>query len=558
MKLIVGIDFGTSTTVVRYRMEDSDVIYSLKDQSGNSDIFPTVIFKYSDYDATDYGGQALVSATSGMRGNLNKNFKMDLLDPEKSEEAQNYLIEFLTFIRERFEEQTMGLNPSSTEIYISYPAKWDETMVRIMKDAVVAAGFNGIVKGRKEPEAATRNMLNNHLKELQRAKLLGPNKPLRIFMLDMGAGTTDISIFKLTIDGEGIPNITELLSYPSKVEKFLCGGREIDEALQKYIKDYCEQGGLEYLDPEAITTFNIKNWKDLMVSPRLKKELPISLLPGVSTILRSQQRSDLIDNFHIDRMDFEQATKEHWIKLYNLIKSAMAQYKYAKPEDIDFVCLTGGHSAWYTIPKLFNGEGVCNYIAKEGKDPDALNFKKLKDEPWRMNAVLDGLPHESVARGLCLMEQRMIYVTPSSNNVWARLTINDEPGEIVQVVNKLDDVLPVVNREVSHAKDIERNIFFNNRNIDVQIDLYIGETLENSEHRVLKLNQKVMSNIGALIIACIPLLNLIWFFAQMPFHITVAMDVTMTDEGLLEINGRFAIDQNTPITFTYDDLCIVQ
>ena len=67
-----------------------------------------------------------------------------------------------------------------------------------------------------------------------------------------------------------------------------------------------------------------------------------------------------------------------------------------------------------------------------------------------------------------------------------------------------------------------------------------------------------MSNIGALIIALIPLLNLIWFFAQMPFHITVAMDVTMTDEGLLEINGRFAIDNNSPITFTYDDLCVVQ
>ena len=400
-------------------------------------------------------------------------------------------------------------------------------------------------------------MLNNHLKELQRVKLLGANKPLRIFMLDMGAGTTDISIFKLTIDDEGIPNITELLSYPSKEEVILCGGREIDKSLQSHILKYCAEKGLNLM-PDCVELSNVKNWKETIVSPRLKSEQPIPLPAAVSLALRFSGRNDLIDGFSFDRSDFEQATKEHWKQLYNLIKSAMAQYKYAKPEDIDFVCLTGGHSAWYTIPKLFNGEGVCNYIAKEGKDPDALNFKKLKNEPWRMNAVLDALPHESVARGLCLMDQRMIYVTPSSNNVWARLTINDEPGEIVQVVNKLDDVLPVVNREVSHAKDIERNIFFNNRNIDVQIDLYIGETLENSEHRVLKLNQKVMSNIEALIIALIPLLNLIWFFAQMPFHITVAMDVTMTDEGLLEINGRFAIDDNSPITFTYDDLCVVQ
>ena len=557
MKLIVGIDFGTSTTVVRYRMEDSEIIQSLKDANGTSDIIPTVIFRNSDYDTTEYGVQALTSAISAVNGETIANFKMDLLDPEKREHAKELIEEYLKYIYSLFKEQTKGLYPTSTEINISYPAKWDDTMVKIMKNAVAKAGFEGKINGRKEPEAATRNMLNNHLKELQRAKLLGVNKPLRIFMLDMGAGTTDISIFKLTIDDEGIPNITELLSYPSKEEVILCGGREIDISLQDYIFNYCKGKGLALM-PDCVELPHVKHWKDLTVSPKLKTEQPFPLFTAVSLALKYSGRNDLVDGFSFDRSDFEQATKEHWKKLYSLIKSAMAQYKYAKPEDIDFVCLTGGHSAWYTIPKLFNGEGVCNYIAKDGKDPDALNFKKLKDEPWRMNVVLDALPHESVARGLCLMDQRMIYVTPSSNNVWARLTINDEPGEIVQVVNKLDDVLPVVNREVSHAKDIERNIFFNNRNIDVQIDLYIGETLENSEHRVLKLNQKVMSNIEALIIACIPVLNLIYFFAQMPFHITVAMGVTMTDEGLLEINGRFAIDQNTPITFSYDDLCIVQ
>lgn len=557
MKLIVGIDFGTSTTVVRYRMEDSEVIQSLKDANGTSDIIPTVIFRNSDYGTTEYGMQALTSATSAVKGETITNFKMDLLDPEKREHATELIEEYLKYIYSLFKEQTKGLYPSSTEINISYPAKWDDTMVKIMKNAVANAGFEGNIKGRKEPEAATRNMLNNHLEELKHAGLLKPNKSLRIFMLDMGAGTTDISIFKLTINNEGIPYITELLSYPSKEEVILCGGREIDQSLQNYILNYCEEKGLKLL-PECVELPNVKYWKDFTVSPKLKSEQPVSLFAAVILALKYSDRNDIVNSFSFDRYDFEQSTKEHWKKLYSLIRSAMFQYKYAKPEDIDFVCLTGGHSEWYTIPKLFNGEGVCNYIAKEGKDPDALNFRKLKDEPWRMNAIFDTLPHESVARGLCLMDQKMIYVTPSSNNVWARLTINGEPGEIVQVVNKLEDVLPVINREVSHTKDIERNIFFGNRNIDVQIDLYIGETLENSEHRVLKLNQKVMSIIGALVIALIPLLNLAWFFLQMPFHIKVAMDVSMTDEGLLEINGKFAIDKNTPITFTYDDLCVVQ
>lgn len=551
MKLIVGIDFGTSTTVVRYRMEDSEIIQSLKDANGTSDIIPTVIFRNSDYGTTEYGVQALTSATSAVNGETIANFKMDLLDPEKREHAKELIEEYLKYIYSLFKEQTKGLYPTSTEINISYPAKWDDTMVKIMKNAVAKAGFEGKINGRKEPEAATRNMLNNHLKELQRAKLLGVNKPLRIFMLDMGAGTTDISIFKLTIDDEGIPNITELLSYPSKEEVILCGGREIDLSLQDYIFNYCKGKGLALM-PDCVELPNVKHWKDLTVSPKLKTEQPFPLFTAVSLALKYSGRNDLVDGFSFDRSDFEQATKEHWKKLYSLIKSAMAQYKYAKPEDIDFVCLTGGHSAWYTIPKLFNGEGVCNYIAKDGKDPDALNFKKLKDEPWRMNAVLDALPHESVARGLCLMDQRMIYVTPSSNNVWARITINNEAGEIIQVVNKLEDVLPV-EKEISHEINIERNHVFGDLTIDAQIDIYIGETLENAEHRVLKLKQDKGSVLGRLI----GVLFIFPLFVPLALVTKLSMKMTMTDEGLLEIDGEFKVDSSST-KFTFDDLQLIE
>lgn len=550
MKLIVGIDFGTSTTVVRYRMEDSEIIQSLKDANGTSDIIPTVIFRNSDYDTTEYGVQALTSAAANGKECI-ANFKMDLLDPEKREHAKELIEEYLKYIYSLFKEQTKGLYPTSTEINISYPAKWDDTMVKIMKDAVANAGFEGKITGRKEPEAATRNMLNNHLKELQRAKLLGANKPLRIFMLDMGAGTTDISIFKLTIDDEGIPNITELLSYPSKEEVILCGGREIDKSLQSHILKYCAEKGLNLM-PDCVELSNVKNWKETTVSPRLKSEQPIPLPAAVSLALRFSGRNDLIDGFSFDRSDFEQATKEHWKQLYNLIKSAMAQYKYAKPEDIDFVCLTGGHSAWYTIPKLFNGEGVCNYIAKEGKDPDALNFKKLKDEPWRMNAVLDALPHESVARGLCLMDQRMIYVTPSSNNVWVKINIDNEESEIIQVVNKLDDILPV-EKEISHEVNIPRNHVLGDLSVNAQIDIYIGETIENAEHRTLKFRQdeggfwtRFWSFIFIFPIIC-PLLLLT----------KLTMKMVMTEEGILEIDGEFKVD-NSSAKFTYDDLQLIE
>ena len=97
MKLIVGIDFGTSTTVVRYRMEDSEIIQSLKDANGTSDIIPTVIFRNSDYDTTEYGVQALTSAAANGKECI-ANFKMDLLDPEKREHAKELIEEYLKYI----------------------------------------------------------------------------------------------------------------------------------------------------------------------------------------------------------------------------------------------------------------------------------------------------------------------------------------------------------------------------------------------------------------------------------------------------------------------------
>lgn len=568
MKLIVGIDFGTSTTVVRYKMENSDVICSIKDDHGNSDIFPTVIYRYPETGVTVYAGEALVASRSGLDDHLIRNFKMDLLNPEKREETLQYITDYLRFIYERFQDQTKRLNPTSTEVYVSYPGKWDENMSQVMKDAVCAAGFQGTVKGVKEPEAAARNMLYDNLKELQRSRLLTTNSSLRILVLDMGAGTSDVSIFKLTIDEEGVPQITENQSYPSKTEKFLCGGKEIDEALHDYLKDYCNKEGLEYIDPECINLHDIKYWKETMVSDRLKDEaLPVTILPVLSYFLKSKKRHDLIEKFSLDRADFEYITKKHWANLYNLIKSAMSQYKYAKPEDIDFVCLTGGHSAWYTVPKLFNGEGVCNSIAKEGKDPDALNFKKLKEDSWRFGVLKDVLPHESVARGLCLMDERMIYETPSSNNVWVRITINNEVGEIIQVVNKFEDILPVT-KNVSQDVSFLREAVFGDFNFEMQAEIFEGETLEDAEFRVLKLNKdtgKFMNRLLAFLRNINPLniLNPLGilnpsFKNLKNIPVNVSMGITMNEEGLLEIDGKFTINNDTTLAFTYDDFKLIE
>lgn len=549
MNLIVGIDFGTSTTVVRYRKEGSDVIHSLKDANGISDVIPTVIFRRDD-GSSEYGAQALNLASSGAAGTTVTNFKMDLLDPAKREEAAALTEEFLRYVHSLFREETRGMYPTSTEINISYPAKWDDNMVKIMKEAVVRAGFEGTVKGRKEPEAATRNMLHSHLRELQQRGLLGPGRPLRILLLDMGAGTTDISIFKVSLDHDGIPNITELLSYPSKEEQTLCGGREIDLALRQYLMEYFREKKLPPME-EWFALSHVKNWKDQIVSPNLRSAKPVQLIPAGSTAARVMGRSDIIADFALDRTAFEKASADHWRRLYDLVKSAMAQYKFAGAEEIDFVCLTGGHSAWYTVPRLFSGEGVCGSIGCRGKDPGALDFKRLREDPARMAVLNDALPHESVARGLCLMDERMIYVNTSANNVWARVTLNGEAGQLVQVVSK-EDALPVTKNIVKQAL-IAKNMVFGNLVFNSQIDLYVGETLEKAAHRVLKLKDDHDSILGKFIV----FIFTAGFGIKVTYDAKISADITITDEGLLLLDGTFSIDDNVQ-NFTYDDLTVSQ
>ena len=554
----VGIDFATSTSVVRWRMSGSDEVHSVKDSCGdsNADTIPTIILRNRETGVTQYGNAAVKQLEEKMTSNDYEqivNFKMDLLDPDKRAETKGNITEFLKFVYGLFDDQTKGMDVDDYEVSISYPAKWEPDVIQLMKDAVVDAGFHGTVRGVKEPTAAALNILNKYKDTLQQEKYLLPGKPLYIFMLDMGAGTTDISIFKLTVNGDGVPEISDLMSYPSISEPVLCGGREIDECFVGYLKEYVKSKGvsLPYMD-EMITPFAMKQWKEAFVSPNLRNGIKVTLPKELKSVLNIIGQVDVVNRFSMTKREFEEATRDHWQKLYGLVASAMNQYGRmfrVGAEDIDFVCLTGGHSSWYTVPQLFNGEGVCGTIGKKG-EPGTLNFKKLYGDSKRMGMFADSRPQECVATGLCFVDEKIRIEDRSPNNVWVKISLNGGKSDAVKVISK-GDILPM-EKEVVKETTITKKMLGDDDTFFTDIDIFIGEELN---HRAIHKKKRLLFDKNSWFIDLIVFLLTLGggFFGKYEMETKVVLKCKMTKEGLLKLNGEF-IAGNESLKFTDKDL----
>ena len=94
---IIGIDFGTSTTVVRVHNIGAENRVVPVTVNGQRTI-PTIAFRPKDSDEIYYGYDALAKSDSNIEGTLYKNFKMDLIsdDVNKREQAEFLIQGFLT------------------------------------------------------------------------------------------------------------------------------------------------------------------------------------------------------------------------------------------------------------------------------------------------------------------------------------------------------------------------------------------------------------------------------------------------------------------------------
>ena len=572
MKLIVGIDFGTSTTVVRYRVDGSDVIQTIKDKNGVSDIIPSVIFKQFDGRCL-YGWEAIKRWHNDTEGDPIINFKMGLIDKNEKvrKEKAAYIEEFLKYVYGLFEQQTQRLNATEWDVYISYPAKWDSPSIQFMEEAVRKAGFSGNIQGKKEPEAAVVNHLHEYSNKIKGSGMLILNESINVLMLDMGAGTSDIVIFSLRINEQGKTIIEKQLPYPTVENPYLCGGSEIDVLLSEYVKDYLKRMNVKsYYDEDEdedednlFKIYDVKMWKEDNLSSTLKENGVAYFPNNLKSSLHHMKNGKKADKeFTMRRYDFEEITKKHWENLYALISSAINEYKSKfdiGAEDIDMLLLTGAHSLWYTVNNLFNGEGVAGYIGKRDyKIGDttikALDFEKLKKESWRM--FPDVLPNESVAKGLCVLDDQIEIHSTAPNNVWIQISIDKVSSEYYEIVG-IGDKLPSASK-INFEQTYRRNLVFGDCSFKVTIDVYTGETLESAKHNVMSYSLDENSVLGSVLVFILTLGTA--SFITVTYSFNVSMDLIMEENGKINLGGSIVTsvnDKKHEEMFTLDDFKIV-
>ncbi|WP_343249849.1 Hsp70 family protein [Diplocloster hominis] len=413
-KRIIGIDFGTSTSVVRVKRygEDrtpiGDRLFVNNVLFDGRDSIPTLVQLPDDMEITpeltlsdedcDFGYYA-AAEQPGMT--TYRNFKVELESdqPAIRMRAKWLTSRFFQYLYEVYQQQKNQLGDNSDEeiTYVSYPAKYAEENRQFMIDVAAQAGFPN-VKGITEPEAAVRAVMVQEEKELRSMGLLGGDGCSYLLFLDMGAGTTDIAVCRYEKDE------TQIIStWPDKTTNLYFGGKDVDYILTGYIERYLKEHR-DIVPDYFIDSFtekyidNIKTWKETTVSRTLKRDKSI---PYFQTV---KNPYPALPDFSpaIDREEFEQACTEYLKNFAVLVNGSLDHTLATVPEfpggqAIDLVILTGGHSQWYFIKDML-----------EGKKPEFgfLDLPKIRANPSRI--CVNGKPQETVAVGMAYEPLRVI------------------------------------------------------------------------------------------------------------------------------------------------------
>lgn len=367
-KIFIGIDFGTSSTVISTaqlvdgKIKIKPIPIKQKDHLGNSTsdpLVPSVIsFVNNNILIGKYANQFKSNLVLGK--NTWYGFKQNLVNLDQVEypdsdlssfnnfkisNATDALIHFFSFIKHKtIEYLNENHLPTNVEYCLSVPAGYSSKEKQRLKFCLVKAEIDcEDTPFIEEPNAAMINFL------FEQNIYVEKNDPKNVLVLDLGAGTVDVSILRAENAEEGFTS--KILSV---VRMGHIGGNLIDEKLadliikQKSLINKINESQKNEL-VSLCEKLKIKLCSEIITDKLVNYELPaLSNSYETRFISTTGNLNDVgIDNIQISFAEFKDIMLEYWHggSDYNGVEATIDQaIKNASifSTDINKVIITGG------------------------------------------------------------------------------------------------------------------------------------------------------------------------------------------------------------------------
>lgn len=375
MKL--GIDFGTSNTVVSYMENNIPLVMKFSHAGISKDVLPSASFYPTEKSDGVHGLQALEYAFT-RQGTLIRSLKRDLKNyyhglPFESGEfkadIKTLLVNFFKNLRMNIiQSQHLPLD-EDLDVLLTVPANSNGAQRSITRQCFQEAGFTVSPQILEEPTASAIEFSYSGLS----TRLRSQGAPIYVLVYDLGGGTFDVSLIR--IEPERFSVIAT-----AGIERL--GGDDFDLCLYQMVAEQKELSGLTPLQ-EKLLLHRCCEAKEILANTIDPKYLRIDL-----------------EEAHISNESAKIRVEEYYERLLPLVNQSL--YKIEELLRSERVKAEGIKSM----------EQLEKIYLVGGSSQLPLILRRMMGKYGQQKVHLSSLPFASIALGACRMVHQKIKVEP--------------------------------------------------------------------------------------------------------------------------------------------------
>lgn len=406
----LGIDLGTTNSVGVIYDDINDELITVKIDNID-EILPSVVNFLED--ETIIGQEAKDSAIIYPETTISSVKKLMGQSEPIIIDNKEYNPEFVSSkILEKIKNQAQDMTGEEyEEVVITHPAYFNDAQIFATKKAGELAGFKKTVL-LSEPVASA---IEYGYKE---------GHAQTILVYDLGGGTFDACVLKVSIDENNVEQFKEL----SDVGDMNLGGDDFDFEIVKYIKEkFKEEHGIDIDELEGIQRKSVIQ-RLKQESEQIKKKLSVATIATVSLnplIVADGVPKNI--SFDIEREDFENLIKKYVDRSKYIVDEALSRAG-KDVTDISKVILVGGSSLIPMVRRMVAGHIKEPYQATDPAKSVAMGasiYNYLMHLPQSTANILQitrQIIGTEAISDISSMEKKLFPIIPMGENIPCEFT----------------------------------------------------------------------------------------------------------------------------------------